>query len=114
MAGKIQKITLATVGSALAVIVSQVAAWAQDFEFTVKNNTRVTITQILVSEDGETWNYFDLGSGIGAGKTDTLVWDNSTNNQACQQWIKAVYADGSESEPGAFNFCEETDLVFSP
>jgi hypothetical protein len=36
-----------------------------------------------------------------------LVWDSSTNSQGCVQWVKAVFADGSEAKPVQFDFCEK-------
>jgi hypothetical protein len=77
-----------------------------DYSFKVHNNTRVKITKLLVSEDKNEWGYFDIGQGIPAGGDMTLVWDASTNNEGCNQFVKAGYADGSESEEAKFNFCE--------
>ncbi|MDP1771469.1 MAG: hypothetical protein Q8L15_04235 [Methylobacter sp.] len=70
------------------------------------NNTRTKMTKLLVSEDKKEWGYFDIGSGIAAGGNMTLVWDSSSNNEGCNQYVKAAYADGSESEEAKFNFCE--------
>lgn len=88
----------------------------EEYSFRVKNNTRVKITKLLVAEPGQKkWKYFDIGAGIGAGKTVTLIWDESTNDEECTQWFKAVYADGTESEPGKYDFCEDDlELVFNP
>jgi hypothetical protein len=86
------------------------AVAADEYSFVVHNKTKVKITKILVSETGKTYSPFDIGKGIGAGKKVTLVWDKSTNSEGCKQYVKAVYADGDESEPAQFNFCEE-DLV---
>jgi hypothetical protein len=80
---------------------------ADEYSFKLHNKTEQKIKQVLVSEDKKTWGKFDIGSGIGAGKTVTLVWDKSTNKESCKQWVKAVYADGEESKPAKFNFCEE-------
>ncbi|MEZ5345192.1 MAG: hypothetical protein R2681_06490 [Pyrinomonadaceae bacterium] len=99
------------------VMLSYSTTYAQDsFEFKVKNNTRITIKQLLVAEPGaKEWKYFRIGSGIAPGKTIRLVWDESTNDEQCVQWFKAVYADGSHSEPARFDFCEEDLLlVFNP
>lgn len=82
-------------------------ALAAEFSFTATNTTRSTVTEILVSEDKSEWGYFDIGSGIKPGKTVNLVWDQSTNSENCTQWVKASYADGSESEPAKFDFCED-------
>jgi len=82
-------------------------SFAQDFKFKVHNNSGDGIVKILVSEDGNNWGYFDIGSGIPAGKTTELAWDNATNNEECKQYFKAVFSDGSESEPVIFDFCEQ-------
>jgi len=60
-----------------------------------------------VSENKKSWGFFDIGKGIKGGASVDLVWDKSTNNEACKQWVKAVWADGSESTPAKFDFCED-------
>ena len=89
------------------VLSSLPLAAADEYSFTVSNKTEQKIKEVLVSQDKKTWGKFNIGSGIPKGKTVTLVWDKSTNNEACKQWVKAVYADGEESEPAKFDFCEE-------
>ena len=90
----------------IAVMLMSVSAFA-DHKFDVTNNTNTKITKILVSEDGEEYGQFNIGSGIPAGKTVTLVWDESTNGESCQQYFKAVFSNGEESEAQQFDFCEE-------
>lgn len=101
----------ALLGSLLAVGFLSVAVQAQaadsEYSFKVHNTTKNTITKILVSQDGKSWGEFDVGKGIAAGASETLVWDSSTNNEACKQSVKAVYDDGSESAPAKFDFCEK-------
>jgi hypothetical protein len=80
---------------------------AEGYSFKVYNSTDSAIKKMLVSEDGKTWGEFDVGGGIGAGKSTELEWDESTNNEACKQYVKAVFSDGSESTPTKFNFCEK-------
>jgi hypothetical protein len=82
-------------------------ALADDYSFKVHNNTKETITKLLVSEDGKTFGFFDIGDGIKAGDTETLVWDKATNSQSCHQWFKAVWASGEEGKPVKFDFCEK-------
>ncbi|MGZ5445154.1 MAG: hypothetical protein ACXW31_07285 [Thermoanaerobaculia bacterium] len=94
---------------AIALVVVSFAAvslTADEYSFEVTNKTRTTIKKILVSEDGEEYGYFNIGAGIKPGQTVELVWDSSTNGESCEQYVKAVYADGSESEPATFDFCE--------
>lgn len=85
------------------------AASAQDSEFSFKvfNRTDSTIKKLMVSIDGKKWGFFDIGTGIAAGKSADLVWSKSTDSEPCKQWVKAVYADKSESKPVKFDFCEE-------
>lgn len=85
-------------------------AFADDYSFVIHNKTDTKVVKVLVSEDKKEYAEFDLDGGIGAGKKATLVWDKSTNNQNCKQWIKVIYANGDESEITKFDFCEE-DLV---
>ena len=81
-----------------------------EYKFKVHNNTKQDIKKIEVSEDGKTWGKFDIGSGIKAGATDELVWDKSTDNENCDQYFRATFADGEVSDAIKFNFCEK-DLV---
>lgn len=98
-------------GSLLAVAVLAVATVAQaadsDYSFKVHNTTNSAITGILVSENGKSWGQFNIGDGIPAGASETLVWDASTNGESCHQYFKAHFADGSESEATKFDFCEK-------
>jgi len=101
----------------IALVVSllsiSLTAFADEYSFKVTNNTDTAIKKILVSEDGEEYGYFNIGSGIKPGQTITLVWDSSTNGEACDQYFKAVFANGEESEAAEFNFCEsEVALEF--
>ena len=96
--------------SLIAVVIlslATMAAQAEEYSFKVNNTTNSKIVKLLVSEDGEEWGYFDIGIGIPAGASDTLVWDQSTNDEECKQYFKAEFADGEESEEVIFNFCEE-------
>ncbi len=95
------------------ISVHHAIAAESEYSFGVRNNTRVKLTKLLVSEDGKDWGYFDIGSGIAAGSDVTLTWDSSTDDEGCDQYVKAVYADGSESEEARFNFCEaDLELEF--
>lgn len=86
------------------------AKTTEDYKFKVFNNTKIQIKQILVSEDGKKWGFFDIGKGIAAGATIELVWASATNGSGCDWNFKAVWADGDESDPAEFDFCEK-DLV---
>lgn len=81
-----------------------------EYKFKVRNNTKVAIKKIQVSDDGKKWGSFDIGNGIAAGATQELVWDKSTDNGACEWYFKAVWSDGDVSDAAKFDFCEK-DLV---
>lgn len=105
---KIQKLTgLLIAAGLMSVSAFGVQAAESEYSFKVHNTTKNNITKLLVSEDGKTWGEFDIGSGIKAGASETLVWDSSTNNEDCKQHVKAVYDDGSEAESAIFDFCEK-------
>ncbi|MFI3188410.1 hypothetical protein BCS42_04915 [Crenothrix sp. D3] len=101
---KIKKVTgLLMIAGLLSIAAN---AHAED-SFVAHNTTKVAIKQMLVSQDGKTWGGFDIGSGIKAGESVTLVWAASTDNENCKQFVKAVFADGEEGEPVKFDFCEK-------
>lgn len=84
------------------------AADGDDGQFSVKNTTKVKIVKLLASEDGKDYGNFELGNdGIPAGKTVTLNWGKNTKDTGCKWFLKAVFADGEESEVQKFDFCEE-------
>jgi hypothetical protein len=85
------------------------AGAADQWHFKVTNATETRITKLQVSEDKKTWGDFDIGRGIAPGKTETLVWDSSTDDEGCEQWIRARFSDGSTSPPSKQNFCEDLD-----
>lgn len=94
---------------AFTLVLVSFASYAQnkdEYSFKVRNNTKNAIKKILVSEDGKTYKYFDIGKGIGPGQTMELVWDKSTNSESCHQYFKAVFDNKEESEPIKFDFCE--------
>lgn len=87
-------------------------AWAE-YTFDVHNSTGSRITAIEVSEDGDEWGEFDIGSGIAAGATATLQWDASTDDSGCEWQFRATFADGSVSDEVSFDFCEDDlELTF--
>jgi len=102
-AGALTAIALLFVGE---IFINNAIAAESEYSFKVHNNTRTKITKLLVSEDKKDWGFFDIGQGIAAGDNLMLVWDSSTNNEGCNQYVKAAYADGSESEEAKFDFCE--------
>ncbi len=102
---KIQKLTGLLMAAGL-LFVAAMDAQAED-SFVAHNTTKVAIKQMLVSQDGKTWGGFDIGKGIAAGESVTLVWAASTDNENCKQFVKAVFADGEEGEPVKFDFCEK-------
>jgi len=88
---------------------AQHASAADQWHFKVKNATETRITKLQVSEDKKSWGDFDVGDGIKAGETETLVWDASTNDEPCEQWIRAKFSDGEWSPPSHQDFCKDMD-----
>jgi len=85
-----------------------------EYSFKVHNQTKHKIISLLTSEHGEKASEFDIGDGIAAGESATLVWDKSTDNSNCEWAFTAVYDNGTYSEPVVINFCEDDlELVFS-
>ena len=85
------------------------ASAADEWHFVVANKTSSKIVKLQVSEDKSEWGDFDVGSGIGAGKTETMIWDHSTDGEGCEQWIRAKFADGSTSPASKQDFCQDLD-----
>ncbi|MEI6708006.1 MAG: hypothetical protein WCK96_12830 [Methylococcales bacterium] len=105
---KIQKLTGLLIAAGLLVVSAMSAQAAESgYSFVAHNTTKVAIKQMLVSEDGKKWANFDIGKGIEAGESVTLVWDSSTDNSGCKWFVKAVFADKEEGEPVKFDFCEK-------
>jgi hypothetical protein len=91
------------------------AAAAEQWYFWVENQGSAEIAEILVSQHQTAWGHFNLNHDIAIGEKMKLNWYKSTNNQSCNQWVKAVYSDGSETLPARIDFCENLDdpIVFS-
>lgn len=105
--------TLTTVALLAALFFSVDTAQAEGYSFKLKNTTESKMVKLLVSEDGKKWAPFDIGKGIAPGESATMEWAESTNDESCDQKVKAVYADGTESEVAEFNFCEaDLELEF--
>ena len=92
---------------AAVVVCASLASARPQYTFKVHNRTGTRITKLLASDDGESYGFFDVGKGIAPGQTVSLVWNQSTEESDCEWLFKAVYADGSESEPVAVDFCED-------
>lgn len=82
---------------------------ADEWHFVVSNASSSKIVKLQVSEDKSEWGDFDVGSGIAAGSTVTMIWDHSTDGEGCVQWMRAKFADGSTSEASRQDFCEDLD-----
>ena len=109
---KLLKVALATAGAALSLVsILAISAKAEEYYFTLRNDTDLAISQVLVSEDGKTWGYFTLESNIAPKTEGKIVWGQDTNREACSQWIKVGYENGTVTEPEKFDFCANPALV---
>lgn len=89
------------------VLMSFAVSYAQEYTFSVHNNTKNTIKMLLASEDGKKYGKFDVGDGIPPGQRVKLAWDKSTNDKGCHWYFKAVFDNDEQSDPVKFNFCEK-------
>ena len=103
------RITVST--ALLAGLVASTAAWANQDVFSVKNTTDSRITRLLMSGNGRDWGYFEVGKGIAPGATMQFTWGKNTGNEACEQIVVAVFADGSKSEPAKIDMCDSDILL---
>lgn len=103
-----KKVWAAMLGAAFVLPAMQATA-ADQWHFVVANKTESRIVKLQVSEDRKQWGDFDIGRGIAAGETATLIWDASTDNEDCNQWIRAKFMDGSYSEASKQDFCKDLD-----
>lgn len=104
------KTVLLALALVAAVILPRIVIAADDeseYSFVLHNTTKEKITGLMVSEDGEKWGKFDVGEGLNAGESAKFTWNKSTNSQACEQFVKAEFEDGSESKPVKHDFCKE-------
>jgi len=93
---------------ALTLVSSAVSGAHPSYTFKVHNKTDHTIVKLMASSDeGKTYRPFDIGNGIGAGKTASMVWDQSTDDGDCEWYFKAKLSNGEETEPVEFDFCEK-------
>jgi len=92
----------------LALVSFSVSGAHASYTFKVHNKTDQNIVKLFASsDDGKTYREFDIGNGIAAGKTATMEWAQSTDNGNCEWYFKAKLADGDETEPVEFDFCEK-------
>ena len=85
------------------------AVHAKQWYFKVANKSSSRIVRLEVKEAGGSWGAFDIGDGIKPGQTVRIDWDQSTNNQDCDQLLRAQFSDGSWSGTTKINFCEDLD-----
>lgn len=104
----IKNTIFATVICAAIGVPTMYAAAADQWHFVVKNRTASNITKLQVSENNSTWRDFDVGAGIAAGETATMVW-SASDTSGCNQWIRAKFADGATSVPVKEDFCHDLD-----
>ena len=114
MKSALHKISLAA-GAAFIALATPASANAEQWFFFVKNNSSSKIVKLEVKEKGGRWAGFVLNGGIGSGETAKVVWAESTNSQACNQYLSATFADGSKSLEKVYDFCKDTQdpIVYS-
>ena len=94
-------------GAIAMALLSAVGARAEQWFFFVQNDTSSKIIKLEVKESGGSWSGFRLSGGIRSGERVKIVWAESTNDQGCEQYLRATFADGSKSAPKVFDFCKD-------
>ena|SRR5438270_12570917 len=75
--------------------------------FEIHNATKKMIKSVIVSKDGKKYVKLQIGKpGIAPDTTGRVIWYQSTL-AACGYFVKVVFEDSNETEPGKFDFCEE-------
>jgi hypothetical protein len=97
--------------TALALGLFALPALANDYRFTVANNANQDIVKIEVSEDGENWAPFNIGSGIPSGESAELVWAESTNDSGCEWQFRATFTGGDTLNSDYVDFCQEGVVI---
>lgn len=87
------------------------AAVAQNYSFTVNNNSDTDIVKIEVSEDAESWAPFQIGRGIAAEDSAELVWDSSTDDSDCEWQFRATFRGGFVAYSDWIDFCEDDVVI---
>lgn len=99
--------SLVLVGVAGITLLASIGARAQQWFFFVQNDSSSKIIKLEAKESGGSWSSFRLSGGIRPGERTKIVWAESTNNQGCEQYLRATFADGSKSSPKVFDFCKD-------
>jgi hypothetical protein len=109
------KLQVTLLSAALLLGMGSACAGDSEWHFKVSNESKAKITKLQTSQDKKDWGDFDVGGGIKSGETATMIWDSSTDSEACKQWVRARFADGSSSEPSKIDFCKDLEdpIVFS-
>ncbi|MEN9230370.1 MAG: hypothetical protein Q6L68_05645 [Thermostichus sp. DG02_5_bins_236] len=81
------------------------AAWAQDLQFTLHNETSSALTEFYITTSGsDSWEENLLPNRIEPGGSATVtIADGET---VCEYDILGIFADGSEAEDYELDLCE--------
>lgn len=85
----------------------------EELMFSITNNNPQTISKLLVSNNGNNWENFDLGGQtIKSKEKVVLLWTKNAKESGCDWKIKATFANQKDSEPLILNICQQPDLIF--
>ena len=98
------------IGASIIGLVTSSVAKAEQWTFLVQNNTRTKIIKLEAKEGNGSWSSFGLSGGIRPGETVKIAWAESANNQGCEQYLRATYADGSVTPSAIFDFCKDLSV----
>lgn len=103
--------TKALLGLSLTAIIATPAAWAEGKQnFTLKNRTGYTISEVYVSPSkASSWEEDVLGRDeMPDGEAFDITFSRS--EKSCNWDLKVVYDDGTPAEWSGFNLCEVSTI----
>ncbi len=97
--------------TAAMVCIFALSAFAASFgnRVQVRNSSPKKINTIQASADGASFVTFSLATGLKPGQTVTFNFNGA--QQTCEWFLKATYADRSESHSQKFNLCQQDAVV---
>ena len=92
---------------AVASITASQSVNAEQWFFFVQNQSSSKIIKLEAKEENRPWGSFAMAGSINPGETKKIVWAESSNNQGCNQYLRATFADGHKSPATLFDFCKD-------
>ncbi len=86
------------------------AAQAEDPTLQITNSGKIGITMLEINRDGRYWLEI-AGTTLDPGAVGSLPW-LSNSGPDCTPQVRALYEDGTVSEPVTINVCKDDQVTF--